>query len=99
MRKEVLFNIYKDQNEYKDIYILVRGRKKRVVLQALKGYFIILNLKEDYKLIDLSLYDNIYYKIALIIDRLGSDYISMYLNKWISNKIYSELKNYINNTS
>ena len=70
------------------LYFLIRGRKKRIVLQAFKYYLRLFNIREDYQLIDLSLYENSYFLLADIMAKAGLKQFSLFLAERACSKLY-----------
>lgn len=93
-KKKVLLSIrdFNDDQQLIKSYFLIRGRKKRIILQAMKWYLILFNIEEDYQLVDLSSYENRYFYWAGIMEKIGFGQVSIYLNKRASSILYKNYK-------
>lgn len=92
--KNVLTKAYSHTNE--EIFFLSSGKKKKIILQALKGYFKIFGLRDNYQLLDLYRYENKYIKFASIMEKLKLKSISRFLYKYGCKLIYEKFQNDLN---
>ncbi|MFW6305975.1 MAG: DUF3189 family protein [Bacillota bacterium] len=90
-----LIKLGKNRNN-EDIYILARGKNKEIIEKAIRGYFEILDINTSLLLFDLSSYNNYYFKIAILIEKVGLKTYSKRLNKKGSEKIFLKLTEDIN---
>lgn len=88
--KRVLHKIYPDWPE--NIFLLVGGRKKRVVLQALEGYLEMFGIDPGYRLLDISRYENWGFKLAVFTDKAGFKRLAFALYKYSCRKLYGKIK-------
>ncbi len=75
------------------LYLFSGSKKKNITEQALKGYVRVLNLDIEYSIYDLYRYENIYFIIAMYLNKIKLINLSNYFNKKGMIKVYKELKN------
>lgn len=88
--KKVLLRVYPERPE--KLFILIGGRKKRVVLQALDGYLKMFGINHNYQLLDISRYEKSCCKLASLMERVGLKSLPINLYKYSCRQIYRKIK-------
>lgn len=86
----VMIDVYMGEGE-KKIYFMDGGKKKFISRQAFEGYLKIFEIELKYILLDLYPFQNIYFYIGMLLNKLGYKNIANFFNKRGAIKIYKEL--------